>query len=376
MTMRFAMFCHSLVSDWNHGNAHFLRGVVRELQRRGHQVRVLEPEGGWSRSNLVREQGPAAVAAFRRVYPDLSSATYDPELIDLDQVLDAADAVLVHEWTDPALVHRIGQHRIRGGRYRLFFHDTHHRAVTDPSSIAANDFSGFDGVLCFGEVLRQIYLREGWARRAWTWHEAADISVFRPCPGIARDGDLVWIGNWGDGERSAEIREFLLDPIRELGLSALIHGVRYPKEAVAELSRAGARYGGWLPNHSVPEVFARFRATAHIPRGPYARALPGIPTIRVFEALACGIPLITAPWEDAEGMFRPGRDFLCVRTGRQMVDALRLLLSDPDAAAELASSGLETVRSRHTCAHRVDQLLGILAEMGRGALAETPIGAA
>ena len=57
----------------------------------------------------------------------------------------------------------------------------------------------------------------------------------------------------------------------------------------------------------MPEVFARFRVTVHVPRRPYVEALPGIPTIRVFEALACGIPLVCAPWDDAEGLFTPGR---------------------------------------------------------------------
>ena len=51
----------------------------------------------------------------------------------------------------------------------------------------------------------------------------------------------------------------------------------------------------------------------HVPRGPYAEALPGIPTIRVFEALACGIPLVSAPWDDCEGLFQPGRDYLSRR---------------------------------------------------------------
>ncbi len=83
-----------------------------------------------------------------------------------------------------------------------------------------------------------------------------------------------------------------------------------PQHALDELAEAGIEYGGWLPNYRVPEVFARYRVTLHIPRRPYARALPGIPTIRPFEALACGIPLISAPWQDSEDLFRPGRDFL------------------------------------------------------------------
>ena len=101
----------------------------------------------------------------------------------------------------------------------------------------------------------------------------------------------------------------------------------------------------------------------HVPRRPYTRALPGIPTIRVFEALACGIPLICAPWEDAEGLFTPGEDFLVARNGAEMRRHLRSLLTDKGQARELAAHGLRTIQARHTCAHRVDELLGIYAEM-------------
>ena len=58
--MRALFYTHSLVSDWNHGNAHFLRGVLRELQRLGHETRVLEPANGWSRTNLMADAGRAA----------------------------------------------------------------------------------------------------------------------------------------------------------------------------------------------------------------------------------------------------------------------------------------------------------------------------
>src|SRR5690606_26029494 len=62
--MKFVLFYHSLVSDWNHGNAHFLRGVAAELQARGHAVDVYEPEGGWSRTQMLAEGGPEAEAAY------------------------------------------------------------------------------------------------------------------------------------------------------------------------------------------------------------------------------------------------------------------------------------------------------------------------
>jgi spore maturation protein CgeB len=362
--VKVVVFSHSLVSDWNHGNAHFLRGVVSELRERGHGVEVFEPAGGWSRANLVREHGIGPLRDFETAFPHLSSREYEPATLDLDDALDDADLVLVHEWNEPALVKRIGDHHARRGGYRLLFHDTHHRAATAPSEMERFDLAEYDGVLAYGEVIRRIYLERGWADRAWTWHEAADTRVFQPLPGIEPEADLVWVGNWGDDERSEELREFLLRPARKLRLSGSIHGVRYPRTARLRIHLSGLRYRGWIANHRAPELFARHRLTVHVPRRPYVEALPGIPTIRPFEALACGIPLVCSPWEDAEGLFRPGQDYLVARDGGEMREAMRAVLGDPGLAAQLRASGLETVRSRHTCAHRVDELLAIDAELG------------
>jgi spore maturation protein CgeB len=361
--MRVVCFYHSLLSDWNHGNAHFLRGVVAELLLRGHDVRVYEPGGAWSLKNLREEHGDAPIARFRAAYPGLNSTTYDLETLSVNVALDGADLVLVHEWNDPELVFRIGRHRAAGAGYTLLFHDTHHRGVTSPDAMARYDLAHYDGVLAFGDVLRKLYLANGWTKRAWTWHEAADTRVFRPIASEDRDGDLVWVGNWGDEERTVELHEFLLGPVQALGLNARVHGVRYPEHARAALADAGISYGGWLPNFEAPHVFSRYAMTVHVPRRPYVRALPGIPTIRVFEALACGIPLICSPWNDAEDLFTPGKDYLVARDGAEMKRHMRRLLDEPDFARRLAAHGHRTILSRHTCAHRVDELLNILAEL-------------
>jgi spore maturation protein CgeB len=361
--MRFIYFTHSLVSDWNHGNAHFLRGIVRELTSRGHEVQLFEPRDSWSLQNLITDQGTEALARFTAAFPGLRSVSYDLATLDLDRALDGADVVIVHEWNDHDLVARIGRKRANGARFHLLFHDTHHRSVSDPKSMAAYDLSAYDGVLAYGAVIREIYLSMGWGKRAWTWHEAADTALFRPLPARPREGDLVWIGNWGDGERSVELGEFLLLPIRQLRLKARIHGVRYPAEAKAAVSLAGAEYAGYLPNHEAPEAFARFAVTVHVPRRPYVELLRGIPTIRPFEAMACGIPLVCSPWDDAEGLFRPGNDYLIAHNGAEMTKHLRDVLNDLDLSAALARSGYETIQARHTCAHRVDELLGICREL-------------
>jgi spore maturation protein CgeB len=357
------MFYHSLLSDWNHGNAHFLRGIASELKARGHEVQVYEPRDAWSVRNLLAEHGKASLREFRAAYPQLDSIRYDLATLNLDVALDGADLVLVHEWNAHELVRRIGAHRARHGSYQLLFHDTHHRAVTDRDSLAAYDLSHYDGVLAYGKVLRDLYLAERWTRRAWTWHEAADTRVFQPLPDRERTGDLVWVGNWGDEERTADLHEFLIEPVKSLGIRARVHGVRYPAAARAALAAAGIDYAGWLPNYRVPETFARFRIALHIPRRPYVAALPGIPTIRPFEALACGIPLVCSPWQDREGLFTPGKDYLVARDGAEMRRCITALLTDEKLAHDLARHGRRTILARHTCAQRVDELLAIAAEL-------------
>lgn len=362
--MRIVYFTHSLRSDWNHGNAHFLRGVASELQARGHQVVIYEPHDGWSLQNLLQEHGQEPLRQFQRAYPTLQSTLYHADTLDLDTALADADLVIVHEWNEHALVARIGQHHRNNSHYRLLFHDTHHRSLTDPQSMAAYRLDDYDGVLAFGRVIGNRYLQAGWTQRAWVWHEAADTRIFQTRPEIQPTGDLVWIGNWGDGERTERLREFIFDPVQRLGLNTQIYGVRYPPEALATLTQANIEYKGWLPNFQVPDVFARFRVTVHVPRQPYVEALPGIPTIRVFEALACGIPLICSPWQDSEGLFTPGQDYWIAHNGEEMVSQLRTLLHDRATAQALAEHGQRTILARHTCAHRVDELLAICLELG------------
>ncbi len=357
--MRVVYFTHSLRSCWNHGNAHFLRGVLRELVARDHEVRTYEPDGAWSFANLLADAGDRGLDAYRAAYPELASIAYAPDA-DLEALTDGADLVLVHEWNNPALVAALGEQRKRGARFTLLFHDTHHRAVSDPDAITAFDLSGYDGVLAFGETLSEVYRRWGWGRRVFTWHEAADIRLFHPPEHEQPREGLVWVGNWGDDERSAELERYLFRPAREVGLGLDIYGVRYPPAALQTLDSYGVRYHGWTPNAAAPALFSRHLATVHVPRRFYTEVLPGIPTIRVFEALACGIPLISAPWRDSEGLFRDGQDFLFAADEAAMRQALAAVRDDEGLRSSLVAHGLETIRARHTCAHRVDELMGVL----------------
>lgn len=359
--MRILIFTHSLVSDWNHGNAHFLRGLARALGLRGHQVVSYERWRNWSTEGLWSDHGHGPIVEFARTFPDLELAMYGRE-DDLEEELElltrAADLVLVHEFNDPELVAALGRIRTRRGDFLLLFHDTHHRAVTT-DEIARMELSGYDGVLAYGESLAKVYRTRYSIPGVWVFHEAADTSVFYPRAAEAAD-DVVWIGNWGDEERSREIREYLIDSAKQLPqLRFAAHGVRYPEEAREEMHAAGIDFRGWIANFRVPEAFARAKMTLHIPRGPYLDRLPGIPTIRPFEALASGIPLLTTPWPDSEGLFRPGHDHIRVRSPAEMREQILRLSGNEEARLALVEHGLETIRAAHTCVHRAEQLESI-----------------
>ena len=291
--MRIVYFTHSLASCWNHGNAHFLRGVLSELVDRGHDVVAYEPEGAWSLANLLADHGDEGLALWRARYPELTSRTYAPGT-PVEGLTDGADLVIVHEWNDHDLVAAVGDLRKHGARFTLLFHDTHHRAVSEPESMKAYDLSGYDGVLAFGETLSEIYRGWGWNNRVWTWHEAADLRRFHPPVEEGERDGLVWIGNWGDGERTEELERFLFAPAKDAALPLDIYGVRYPAEALATLDRYGVRYHGWAPNAA------------------------------------------------------------------EMTRHLTALRDDADLRRSLAAHGLATIKARHTCAHRVDQLLAIV----------------
>lgn len=359
-----AFFFHSIRSDWNNGNAHFLRGLVRALTRQGHRVVCFERQHDWSVDNLLLEgeAGTRSLAQFEETYPDLPVEYFD-NATDLAAFLGGFDLVVVHEWNSPELIDRLLALAETCG-FRTLFHDTHHRASSSPEAIRRLQVPRFDGVLAFGQALQRIYQRDFGLEHVYVLHEAADISIFHPASAATgKTDDVVWVGNWGDDERSREIGSFLLEPAAALrDRRFTIYGVRYPEDALAALREAGVRYGGYLPNLEAPRVYAASRLTVHIPRQQYTGAMTGIPTIRVFEALACGIPLLSASWSDTEGLFREG-DFLFVHSGDEMRERMRYLLDHPQAAQEQAAHGLETVLARHTCDHRATELIAICNEV-------------
>lgn len=364
--LRIHMFAHSLVSDWSHGSAHFLRGLARALIQSGNQVRCHEELGSWSLLSLVRneqERSIDAIDQFRQSYRELDIHFYECKEglhEHLRSHLRGADVVLIHEWNEPTVVNAILALKAEL-RFRAFLLDTHHRAYTRAGEMLRFHLHLFDGVLAGAESIRKIYSEGFGLRRAWTFHEAVDIEQFAPREAL-RDHDLVWVGNWGEQERTGELNEFLVEPARESpDLKVAAYGVRYPQEAVEWMQDAGIVFQGYLPNLDAPQVYARSALVLNLPHKYAVNGLAGLPAPRLFQAMACGSTVLSAPWNDGENLFRP-EDMVRVATGREMPAVLNEMLLDHHARRQIGANGLATIRRRHTCRHRAEQLMEILAE--------------
>jgi spore maturation protein CgeB len=362
--IRFCVFAHSWVSDWCHDDAHFLRGLVRELLRMGHEVRCYEELGSWSLTNLVKEEGEVAVQAieqFRREFPALDVRFFQSgsnlrEALRLE--LRDADVVVIHERNHPEVANTILSLKRELG-FRCLFHDTHHRAITSTNEILRFHLQFFDGVLAFAEPVTRVYRDALGISQAWTFHQAADVEHFRPRD-APRDIDLLWIANASGAGWNSELVEYLVQPVAELrNCKTVVHGVDYSEQDRRSLSEAGIEFRGYLPNLMKPDVYSRAALSLYMPERPNSKEGNHLPSVEIFEALACGSPVLCTPWHDGEHLFRAGQDYLCVNSGAEVKTKTQRLLRDESARHQIGANGRESILHKHTCAHRASQLVDI-----------------
>ena len=161
---------------------------------------------------------------------------YDRAKLDWKSRSADADVVLVHEWNDGA-----GQAPRRdpgaSARFRLYFHDTHHRPLPTRRRCSAYDSAAMTA--CSPTAASCVTFTSPAAGSAAPGRGMRLRTSPLPSPGrmSAPEGELVWIGNWGDDERTEELHEFLIGPVRALRLKARVYGVRYPEKRPSKLWR-------------------------------------------------------------------------------------------------------------------------------------------
>ena len=310
--MRVVLFCHSLRLRLEPRQralpARRLRRAAR-ARPRGRRLRAGGRAGACS--NLVAEHGEAPLRRLRAA-PTRACAATATTPDDARPRRGArrrrprarARVERRTRWSGASALHRAANAALPAAVPRHAPPLRHRRRTAWPPTTCAH----YDGVLAFGEVIRDLYLQHGWARAPGPGTRRPTRACSSPLPGAAargRPGLDRQLGRRRAHGRAARV------PARAgaaLGLQARVHGVRYPGARAAAPARRRHRATAAGCRTTRRRGCSRAtRVTVHVPRRPYVQALPGIPTIRVFEALACGIPLVSAPWDDARACSTPGR---------------------------------------------------------------------
>jgi spore maturation protein CgeB len=343
----------SISSSWGNGHATTWRALVRALATAGHRVLFLERDVPWYAAH--RDQ-PEPSGARLALYGGLD------ELRDrFDAAVRRADLVVVGSYVpEGAAVARWVQERARG---TTAFYD-----IDTPVTLAAlargnceylapELVPAFDLYLSFtgGPTLARIE-RELGSPRARALYCSADPEVHRPQPRPPR-WDLGYVGTYG-ADRQPALERLLLEPARRRpAMRFTVAGPQYPRDLA------------WPPNlerieHLAPGDHAGFyasqRLTLNVTRADMVRA--GFsPSVRLFEAAACGTPVLSDPWTGLETIFAPGREILIARS---TAEALRILdETTDDERRAIGQRARRRVLAEHTAAHRVCALEEYVAEV-------------
>jgi spore maturation protein CgeB len=353
--MRLVVFGLTASSTWGNGHATLWRGLARALASLGHELVFLEKDQPWYAAHRDLTELPGGSL---RIYRDL--AEVPPALVD------GADVALVTSYCPDA---RAATPRVLASRARLrVFYDL------DPGVTAAHlaageeipwiapgpeGLAGFDLALSFSGGGALALLRRLGARRAAPLHGSVDPAVHRPsAPAAPFVGDLSYLGTYAAG-RQAGLERLFLEPAarrpdRTFVLAGAMYGEGFPW-------RPNVRWVRHLEPALHPAFFCSSPLTVNVTR-PEMAALGHCPSPRLFEAAACGVPVLSDWFDGLDGFFEPGEEILVARSADEAVEAAaapRALL------AAIGRRARERALAEHTAEVRARQLVAFCEAAAR-----------
>ena len=344
--MRIVLLGLSITSSWGNGHATNYRGLVRALAERGHEVLFLERDVPWYAAHRDLPEPPWGRTELYRSTAELE-AQFEESLARADLVVIGSyvpDGVAVADWALD----------VAGGVVAFWDIDT---PVTLAKLEAGDDeylsralVPRFDLYLSFtgGPTLTRLEAQYG-ARVARPFYCMADPQVYRPLP-VEERWLLGYLGTYS-ADRQPGLERLLLEPARRLpGAAVVIAGPQYPQEL------------GLPPNvrridHLAPAEHADFYAAQRFTVSVTREAMMAAgwsPSVRLFEAAACGVPVISDRWPGLESFFRPGEEILVAGSAGEVVDILRGI--SPEEARAIGSAARGRVLAEHSPARRAEEL--------------------
>jgi spore maturation protein CgeB len=351
--MRIVILGLSITSSWGNGHATTYRGLMRALAERGHDVHFLERDQPWYAMNRDLADPPFGTA---RLYTDLSDLRSR-----FTHLIAAADLVIVGSYVPQGVA--VGEWVIGEAGGLTAFYD-----IDTPVTLAKLDrgeaeylsralVMRYDLYLSFtgGPTLRRLE-KKYYSPRARVLYCSVDARHYFPDPHPVR-WDLAYIGTYS-ADRQEALESLMLEPARQWPRGTFcIAGSQYPNDA------------HFPPNvnrieHLPPGEHRRFynaqRWTLNVTRADMVRAGYS-PSVRLFEAAACGTPIISDRWEGLDEILETGSEILISRSPKETLQVLREV---PESERiRIGERARARVLANHTAERRAEQLENYAMEL-------------
>ena len=364
--LRIVILGLSITSSWGNGHATTYRALVKGLVARGHDVLFLERDVPWYASHRDLHRPPYGRTALYGSLEELA-AWHEGDVRDADLVIVGSyvpDGAAVGDWVL----------RVAHGTSAFYDIDTpvtlallergESEYLTPALARRYDLYLSFTG----GPTLERL-AREFGVARARPLYCSVDSELYHPTRDEPR-WDLGYLGTYAEDRQAGLIRLLLSPAKRWTGGRFIVAGPQYPEHMV------------WPPNverthHVAPGDHARFygrqRFTLNLTRARMVQAGYS-PSVRLFEAAACGTPIVSDRWAGLDELLTPGREILIADGPEEVLGMLRDL---PEARRrEIGEAARERVLRSHTGAHRADELAGYVREVTRGGASPAPISSA
>jgi spore maturation protein CgeB len=345
--MKIVVFGLSISSSWANGHATLLRGLFKALVARGHRITFFERDtpyyaphrdlsemtgitlelyGDWeaARATAHRELAVADVGMVTSYCPDGVAAT--------EVVLSSRARRVFYDLDTPVTLQRL-----RGGQALTY--------------IGPRGLRDFDLVLSYtgGLAIEQLAERLG-ARRVVPLYGSVDPEIHRPVEeSDSYRGDISYFGTYSQDRQDA-LEQLFIEPARKLReCRFVIGGAMYPQVFPWTENIYFVRH---VPPQEHSTFYCSSKLTLNVTRGPMAE-MGFCPSGRLFEAAACGVPVLSDVWEGLDQFFEPGTEIITARTTREAIDAIQL---SNEELSKIARAARERVFAQHTAAHRACEL--------------------
>jgi spore maturation protein CgeB len=342
--MRLVFFGLSLSSSWGNGHATTYRALLRGLAQRGHSVHFLERDQPWYAANRDLPQPEFAELQLYRSLQELAPSR---------ELVATADAVVIGSYVADA-AHVLDWVKATSDAPVCFYDiDTpvtlRKLAEGDEEYLSPAMIPRFDLYLSFtgGPTLRQLEQQYG-ARHACALYCAVDANAYRPT-GHERRWDLGYLGTYS-ADRQPALERLLLTVARRLpDRRFVVAGPQFPADIAwpANVDRI---------EHVAPAEHPGFYGslgwTLNVTRADMVRAGYS-PSVRLFEATACGVPVISDPWPGLDDAFAVGTELLTAADTDAVIHALQM----PDAGRRaIGAAGRARTLAQHTGERRAHEL--------------------